>query len=150
MSYTKLNFSRMTMSDFLEIKPILFDDYDDFWNESTFEDELSSLNSYYIVAKQGDEIVGFTGMKIVLDEADIMNIVTKKDKRNLGIGTALLQELISVAKSHSIHKLTLEVSEINKPAIHLYEKLGFKKIANREKYYKNSYDAYIMQMIINN
>ena len=150
MSYTKLNFSKMTMSDFLEIKPVLLDEYDDFWNESTFENELSSPNSYYIVARQDDKIVGFVGMKIVIDEADVMNVVTKKDKRNLGIGTALLQELINIAKLQNINKLTLEVSKENQTAIHLYEKLGFKTIAMREKYYKNTYDAYIMQVIINN
>ena len=86
------------------------------------------------------------GMKSVLNEADIMNIVTKKDKRNLGIGAKLLQELLKTAKENNITKLTLEVNETNLPAIHIYEKLGFKKIAERAKYYKNTHDAFIMQI----
>jgi ribosomal-protein-alanine N-acetyltransferase len=146
MSNTNLEFSKMTLSDFVEIKPILSAEFDDFWNESTLENELSSNNSYYVVAKQNFEIVGFAGLKYVLDEADIMNIVTKKSKRNLGIGTLLLKELLQFAKQNNIKTLTLEVNENNLPAIHLYEKLGFKRIAERKKYYQNTYDAIIMQI----
>lgn len=148
MSYTNLEFSKMTLQDFNKIKPILLTEFDDFWNYSTFENELMANNSYYIVAKQNNEIVSFTGMKYVLDEADIMNVVTKKDKRNLGIATQLLEELFSLAKQKNITKLTLEVNENNLPAIHLYEKLGFTKIAERKKYYNNTYDALIMQKIL--
>lgn len=85
-------------------------------------------------------------MKYVLDEADIMNIVTKKSKRNNGIATCLLKELVEIAKKKKIIKLTLEVNENNFPAIHLYEKLGFKTIAERRNYYQNTYTALIMQM----
>ena len=148
MSYTNSEFSQMTLEDLNSIKENLLTDFDNFWNETTFENELKSSNSYYIVAKIENEIVGFVGMKIVLNEADIMNIVTKKDKRNLGIGTKLLQELLKTAKEKNISKLTLEVNENNLPAIHVYEKLGFKKIAERAKYYNNTYDAYIMQINI--
>ena len=42
-------------------------------------------NSKYLVAKINNEIVGFAGIKIILDSADIMNIVTKKTFRNKGI-----------------------------------------------------------------
>ena len=148
MSNTNLEFFRMSLSDLNDIKYNLLDDFDDFWTASTFENELNSSNSYYIVAKQNNEIVGFIGMKIVLDEADIMNVVTQKKKRNLGIATQLMNELLKVAHEKNIKKLTLEVNESNLPAIHLYKKFGFKTIATREKYYKNTYDAYIMQINI--
>ncbi len=64
MSYTNLEFSQMTISDFDEIKPNLLNDFDDFWNINTFESELLSSNSNYIVAKQNNEIVGFVRNKI--------------------------------------------------------------------------------------
>ncbi len=64
MSYTNLEFSQMTISDFNEIKPNLLNDFDDFWNTATFESELTSSNSYYIVAKLDNEIVGFARNKI--------------------------------------------------------------------------------------
>lgn len=143
---SNIQISKMTIDDFNQIKDVIVSDFDDFWNTNTLKQELENENSYYLVAKLNEQIVGFIGMKYVLDEADIMNIVTKKDKRNLGIGYSLLNELINTAKEKGIKKITLEVNEANNSAIHLYKKLGFKEIAVREKYYDNNYNALIMQL----
>lgn len=148
MKYNNITISKMTLNDFASITDTLTSDFDDFWNTSTFEQELKSENSYYLVGKIDNRIVCFAGMKIVLDEADIMNIVTKKDFRNLGIGFKIFKELISVAQRNGIKKVTLEVNENNFSAIHLYEKFGFKKIAIRVHYYNNIDNAIIMQLII--
>ena len=59
-----------------------------------------------------------------------------------GIGSKLLEELIKKAEEAS-SLITLEVNEENKPAIHLYEKYGFKLLGKRKKYYKDK-DALIM------
>ena len=64
--------------------------------------------------------------------------VIKKTYRNQGIGTLLLENLILLAKDLNISTLFLEVNEQNKPAIHLYEKLGFEKLGVRKKYYNNN------------
>ena len=148
MCYNNVEISKMTLMDFEKIKNILISDFDNFWNQDTFFCELNNENSYYLAAKIDEDIVGFAGMKIILDEADIMNVVTKKDKRNLGIGYCLLENLIYIAKEKCINKLTLEVNEKNFPAIHLYEKLNFEKIAVRSKYYNNIDDAIIMQLLL--
>lgn len=127
----------MSLNDLENIKNILISDFDDFWNYNILKDELESENSIYIVAKSNNEIIGFAGIKILLDEADIMNIVTKKIYRNQGIGTLLLTNLISISKNLNLHSLSLEVNEENKTAIHLYENLGFKNIGIRKNYYKS-------------
>lgn len=145
----KIEISKMSLEDFELIKSTLITEFDDFWNSETLENELKSKNSYYIVAKKNNDIVGFAGIKVVLDEADIMNIVTKKDMRNLGIGSALFKALIDYSKNNGINKLTLEVNENNLSAIHLYEKYGFEKIAERAKYYNGTDTAVIMQLYLN-
>ena len=147
MSYNNIKISKMTLDDFNNISSILYSDFDDFWQEKTLEDELKNENSYYLVAKINDEIAGFAGLKIILDEADIMNIVTKKIYRNLGVGSAILESLIEFAKQNGIKKLTLEVNETNQYAIKLYEKFKFKKISYRKSYY-NQNTAIIMQLCI--
>ena len=113
-----IQISKMTLDDFNKIKDVLISDFDDFWNVNTLKEELINENSYYLVAKIENQIVGFAGIKCVLDEADIMNIVTKTDKRNLGIGSALLEKLLNDAKAKEIKKITLEVNESNISASH--------------------------------
>lgn len=141
--------AKMSLEDFNKIKESLVSEFDNFWNPEILENELKNENSYYIVAKINNKIVGFAGIKIVLDEADIMNIVTKKDLRNNGIGSIIFNKIIDYAKTNSIKKLTLEVNEKNLSAIHLYEKFGFVKIAERPKYYGGIDTAIIMQKCFN-
>ena len=89
----------MNLSDFEKIKTKLNSDFDDFWNANLLKDELLKENRRYIVYKQDDEILGFGGITIILDEAELMNIVVRKDKRNQGIGHELLQKLIEICKN---------------------------------------------------
>ena len=146
MNNAIIEISEMSLTDFDEIKNVLTSDFDDFWNSETLKNELCNNNSHYIVAKINNNIVGFAGIKIILDEADIMNIVTKKDSRNSGIGSTLFSSVIDFAKSKNVKKITLEVNENNLSAIHLYEKFGFVRIAERKKYYNGTDTAIIMQL----
>lgn len=142
-----MNISTMTVEDLETIRDTLTTNFDDFWNYQIFKQELENKNSKYLVIKEHDEIIGFAGIKIIIDEADIMNIVVKKSHRNQGIGSILLQNLIDLATKTNLNSLTLEVNEKNFPAIYLYEKFGFKKISTRKKYYKND-DGIVMQINI--
>ena len=142
-----IKISNMTLNHLNEISNILISDFDDFWNPSVLKDELNAENSHYLVAQLNDEIVGFAGIKIVLDNADIMNLVIKKHFRNQGIATLLLENLISLSKKLKLSSLTLEVREDNFPAIHLYKKLGFIENGIRRNYYK-TLDGFIMTKVL--
>ena len=138
----------MTLDDLETIKDILASDFDEFWNYNVFKEELQSENSKYLVAKLNNEIIGFAGIKIIIDKADIMNIVTKKTYRNQGIGTLLLNEIISLCQKLNLSSISLEVNEINKSAIHIYENMSFEKVGTRKKYY-NSSNAILMSKNLN-
>ena len=71
----------MKIEDLENIKDTLEIDFDDFWNYNIFKSELENPNSIYFVAKEDNEIVGFIGLLIVFEEADITNIVVKKSFR---------------------------------------------------------------------
>lgn len=140
--------SNMTISDFEVISPILNSDFDDFWSTEVLKSELNNENSFYIVAKYNDEIIGFAGIWKSIDDIHITNIVVKKDFRKNGIGTLLLQKLISLTNQFHYKELTLEVNSSNIPAIKLYSKFGFKKLGIRKKYYNNTDDAIIMTLYL--
>ena len=145
----ELKITKMELSDLEEISNILISDFDDFWNYNILKNELLNPNSQYLVAKINDEIVGFAGFTIILDEADITNIVIKKSFRNKKIGTALLDELIKLATTINLKTITLEVAESNTPAINLYTRFNFEKCGLRKKYYNNVENAIIMTKKIN-
>ena len=72
-------------------------------------------------------------------------IIVAEKHRNKGIGTALVQELISRAKSHKLETLHLEVYDGN-PAIHLYQRMGFVQYGVEPRFIKErgEYIAKIM------
>ncbi len=123
--------------------------FDDFWTESILKDEILSDSSYYIVARFQNDIIGFAGLKFLLDEAHITNIATRIDKRKNGVGSKLLEGLINRAKEEASVLITLEVNTENLPAINLYKKYGFEILGVRKKYYDNKFDAYIMTKYFN-
>lgn len=127
----------ITPSDFKSFKDVFNSEFDDFWNLQTLQQEIEASNTYYIVAKYNNQVIGFAGIKITLDSADIMNIVVKKDFRKKGVGTFLVENLIKKCDNLNISKLFLEVNEENIYAINLYSKLGFKQISIRKNYYKD-------------
>lgn len=143
----EVQITEMSLFDLENIKDILISDFDDFWNYNILKEELESSNSKYIIAKTNDgEIIGFAGIKIIVDTADIMNIVVKKSWRKQGVGNLLLSNLISICKISNLSSLSLEVNEDNLPAIHLYEKFGFKQIGVRKNYYQDK-DGMIMSLL---
>lgn len=146
----QINITTMTINDLDKISDILFSDFDDFWTYNIFKNELKNENSKYIVAKINDEIVGFAGIWIAIDEAHITNIVTKKSFRQTGIGTKLLENLIELSNNLNLDSITLEVKESNLPAGILYEKTGFEVVGIRKKYYNNLENAIIMTKKLKN
>lgn len=139
--------SEMNLQDLENIKDCLLTDFDNFWSYNILKQELENGKSKYFVAKQENEIVGFAGILLIIDQINIMNIVVKKDKRNLGIGSLLLKEIIRYSKIHNATSITLEVNEKNIPAIKLYEKYGFKQVGLRKKYYNNEDNAILMDLV---
>lgn len=134
----------MNLSDYEEIKDILVTEFDEFWKPSILESELKSENSKYIVAKENGKIVGFAGLWFSPVDAEITNIVTKKTERKIGIGKALLDRLIEMAREAKRDNISLEVNENNVPAGSLYEKAGFEIAGIRKKYYNGKDNAIIM------
>ena len=140
---------KMTLKDLEKISDIFYSEFDDYWTINMLKQELENSNTYYVVAKINDEIVGFGGVYKILDEMNINYIVTKKNKRNLGIASQILYNLISFANTKKIKTIMLEVNEKNIFAIKLYEKFEFKKVGLRKEYYNNTDNAIMMTKTIN-
>ena len=108
---------------------------DDAWSEEDFEETLCCDYAYYLVAMDGDEIVGSAGLRNMCGDADITNVMVREDHRRAGIAEEMLKELMERSKEIGARNFTLEVRASNLPAIRLYEKLGFKSEGVRPGFY---------------
>ena len=111
--------------------------FSDPWSENSIATELTSRLSYWLVAVENGEVVGYIGSQSVLGESDMMNVAVHPDHRRKGIAESLVNSLSFDLKDRGNVCLTLEVRASNAPAISLYEKLGFTQVGLRKNYYRN-------------
>ena len=107
------------------------------WSKQSLEEELNNETSLFLVAKEENEVIGYIGMSIVIDEGYIFNVAVRESYRNKGVATSLINELVTYGKKNNFSFITLEVRESNFPAISLYSKFGFIKAGERKDYYSN-------------
>lgn len=136
----------MQLADLTEIENIFHSDFPCSWKVNTLKEELQNDSCIYIISKIEQEIIGFAGIWLSVDDAHITNIVVKKSYRNMGIGSKLLEELIKLTKKNDKQSLTLEVNTNNIYAQKLYTKYNFKILGTRKKYYNGIEDAFIMTL----
>ncbi len=107
------------------------------WSRQSVESELANENSVFIVAVEGEKVIGYIGMSVVIDEGYIFNVAVNADFRRKGVGTALINELVTYGKKNNLCFITLEVRESNQAAISLYSDFGFIKVGERKNYYSD-------------
>ena len=81
------------------------------------------------------ELIGYTLMMLVLDEAQLLNISVAKSHQKQGWGRVLLEHMIARAKHYKATNMFLEVRPSNVDAIALYENMGFNEMSVRRGYY---------------
>lgn len=109
----------------------------DAWTEDDFKETLCCDYAYYLVAKDGETVVGSAGLRNMCGDADITNVMIREDYRRQGIARKMLKRLMEDAKEIGVRNYTLEVRRSNLPAIKLYEKIGFKFEGVRPGFYEH-------------
>jgi ribosomal-protein-alanine N-acetyltransferase len=119
------------------------------WSRKSFRDELANPTALYLIAVDGEEVLGYAGMWHVINEGHITNVAVRHGNRRQGVGEKLIRGLVGLALKKEMIGLTLEVSMSNAGAQKLYSKLGFKPEGIRKRYYDTGDDAIIMWKILN-
>lgn len=109
--------------------------FPDPWSERSVASELDNPLSLWLVATEGERVLGYVGSQSVLDEADMMNVAVHPDARRRGLARSLVAALIEQLKARDVRMLTLEVRASNEPAKALYESMGFTQVGRRKNYY---------------
>lgn len=109
--------------------------FSDPWSEQSIISQLPDDNHVFLVALDGENVVGYVGMMNVLDEGYISNVAVTAAYRRQKIGDRLILELMERAAALKLSFVTLEVRESNEPAKALYTKHGFEIVGIRKNYY---------------
>ena len=68
------------------------------WSVNSLEEELNNETSLFFTATEDNAVVGYIGMSVVVDEGYIFNVAVDGTHRNRGIGSALVETLVTYAK----------------------------------------------------
>ena len=107
-----------------------------------FEHELKELNSMYayplggiVLCKVDDVFIGSVAIRIQeAGIAELKRMFVRPGFQNLGLGRALMEKAIELAKELGYEKIRLDTLDTMLPAIHLYKTYGFNEIP---AYYHN-------------
>lgn len=115
------------------------------WTAQHFLAEISSEHSIAVVAEQGQRLIGYLCLSVLLDEAEILDVAVEPGLQRSGTGTALLTWACAEALRLGATLLRLEVRATSLPAIALYERFGFVRSGLRKAYYEQGIDALLME-----
>ena len=111
------------------------------WSDRAISEHLQKENSFNFYLLDNDHPIGvlighFLYQDQKVSEFEILHVAVLPEYRNQGMGRIILEELEKQLKSTGKSvKIFLEASAVNKFAIKLYEKLGYKAYNERKNYY---------------
>jgi ribosomal-protein-alanine acetyltransferase len=122
----------------------------DAWSSAMMAAEIDGPHGHYLVAEAEDGGVdGYAGLLAPRGsgQADIQTIAVVDRARRRGLGTTLINALLTEARRREATEVFLEVRADNPGAQALYAGLGFVEIAVRPNYYQpDGVDAVIMRL----
>ena len=146
-----ITYRRMTPADVEAVHAIELATFPTPWTLDSFHYEMrENQYAHYLVAEDETGIIGFCGMWLVIDAAQITNVAVVERMRGKKIGEALMKEAMRVAREGNMDIMSLEVRVTNVVAQNLYRKLGFQDGGIRKGYYTdNGEDALVMWVNLN-
>lgn len=108
------------------------------WSYKALLGELSNDVAYYVVALDGETVIGYAGMWVMFDEAHMTNIAVDPEYRKQGIARKMILALMKEGLRRGAERMTLEVRENNHSAQRLYASLDFAFAGIRKRYYTDT------------
>ena len=145
-----LRLAPMEESDLAEVVAIEDSAYTHPWTRGNFADSLRSGYACRTLRRNG-ELAGYFVILVAAGEAHLLNLTVAPAHQRRGHGSALLREVLGIARDRGARNLFLEVRPSNVAAQALYENFGFRRIAVRRGYYpagKGREDALVLVLAL--
>ncbi len=111
------------------------------WSEQEVDTLLIDRHVIAHRALSGSRLAGFIMSRVVEDEAEILSVAVARRQRGRGLARDLLNLHLRRLAGLGARAVFLEVDEHNDPAIRLYRRAGFREVARRANYYRDSNGA---------
>ena len=121
------------------------------WSADGYRAELADTrHRYYLAAvDENESLLGWAGVRVVGDTAEILTVGVVPQARRQGIGGRLLAMLVDEATRRGAVEAFLEVRVDNTAAQQLYEQARFVRVGIRRGYYaEGRVDAVVMRRAI--
>ena len=105
------------------------------WTRAQCVGILAMPGVWLTLARVDGHAVGFSLVRAIMDEAELLLIAVEPAARRAGVGAALLRGAIAESRGRGVKRLHLEVRAGN-PAIALYTAHGFGRAGVRRNYYR--------------
>jgi ribosomal-protein-alanine N-acetyltransferase len=83
----------------------------------------------------GGDVAGFSLVRTIAGESELLLIAVAPDRQRQGIGTALLEDFLARARAAGVTRVHLEVRDGN-AATEMYRAAGFVPTGRRSNYYR--------------
>ena len=146
-----LNIRQARRSDLRDVYLIEVNSFPYPYPIETFLTFLILYPRYFLVAESSGSVVGYVIGSIDSDgSGHIISLAVHPAYRGRGIGRKLLLTLEGIMRNNGIHRIKLEVSVNNRPALSLYKSIGYKVVGLKRNYYPDGSDAYVMVKELSN
>jgi ribosomal-protein-alanine N-acetyltransferase len=116
------------------------------WTEEEFIRCLRQRNCIGMVAELNEQVVGFMIYELHRSRLHILNFSVHSQFRRQGIGSAMIEKLVSKLSYQRRSRILLEVRETNLAAQLFFRSLEFRAVSVLRDYYEDTTeDAYVMQ-----
>jgi ribosomal-protein-alanine N-acetyltransferase len=125
------------IDDVMKVMDAAFGDkFGEAWTRSQLSGILPMSGVFLTLALDcaHESIVGFSLVRMVADEAELLLIAVLPGDQRRGVGTLLLDHFVERAREDGVARVHLEVRDGN-PAIAMYRAAGFSPVGRRRNYY---------------
>jgi ribosomal-protein-alanine N-acetyltransferase len=136
----------MIIEDLEQVVEIEKDSMPSPWSKELFEEELKRERARYFVGEIDGQVAGYMGYWEAPEEAHIINLAVAPRFRQKGLGFQMMEYCLRFAYKKGARLATLEVRESNEAALKLYEKMNFRIVAIRKKYYSDNQENAVVML----
>ena len=131
---------RMCEEDIPEVARLESQMFSDPWSENVYRQTFNIEGVVYLVDIEDDDIVAVAGVRNIVGDGEVTNVMVRPEYRRQGIAKAVLRQLLYEGRQIGVRDFTLEVRKSNAPAIKVYEELGFRLEGVRPGYYEHPHE----------